>query len=52
MSSPSHIELILTEIEKAIPKAANSAEGEEKRKKKVSKKKLAKERLRTASQPL
>jgi len=52
MSSPSHIELILTEIEKAIPKAAKTAEGEDKRKKKVSKKKLARERLRTASQPL
>jgi len=46
MSSPSHVELILTEIEKAIPKAAATPEAEEKRKKKLSKKKQARERLR------
>jgi len=52
MSNPSHIELILTEIEKKIPKAAKTPEAEENRKKKASKKKLARERIRTASQPL
>jgi len=47
MSSPSHIELILTEKEKPVRKAKETKEGEEKKKKKVSKKKLARERLRS-----
>jgi len=46
MSSPSHIELILTEKETTVPKPD---EPEEKSKKKVSKKKQARERLRTAA---
>jgi len=46
MSSPSHIELILTEKETSVPKPD---EPEEKKKKKVSKKKQARERLRTAA---
>jgi len=45
MSSPSHIELILTEKEAPVKKADESAEPS--KKKKVSKKKLAKERLRS-----
>merc|ERR1711974_586011 len=42
MSSPSHIEVILTEKEKAVKKAAAAPKSV----KKISKKKLAKERLR------
>jgi len=52
MSSPSHIQLVVTEIEKNIPRAASTPADEEKRKKTVSKKKLARERTRIASQPL
>jgi large subunit ribosomal protein L17e len=46
MSSPCHVELILTEKDKAVKKAAT----EEPIKKKVSKKKLARERLRAGQQ--
>lgn len=41
MSSPCHIELILTEREQVVPKP----EEEEEAKKKVSKKKLAKQKM-------
>jgi len=48
MSSPCHIELVLTEKQVAVKKAAEPAE-ETKQPKKVSKKKLARERIRGAS---
>ena len=47
MSSPCHVELILTEKEKVVKKATTQEEGA---KKKVSKKKLARERLRAGNQ--
>eukprot|EP01115_Flamella_aegyptia_P015718 TRINITY_DN987_c0_g1_i1.p1 TRINITY_DN987_c0_g1~~TRINITY_DN987_c0_g1_i1.p1 ORF type:complete len:187 (-),score=79.98 TRINITY_DN987_c0_g1_i1:59-619(-) len=47
MSSPCHVELILTEKEKVVSKASEEEVG---RKKKVSKKKLARERLRAGNQ--
>jgi len=44
MSSPSHIEFILTEKQAPVAKAPETTQ--EKAKKKVSKKKLARERIR------
>lgn len=42
MTTPCHIEMILTEKDEAVPKA------EEEKKKKVSKKKLKREKMRAA----
>jgi len=49
MSSPCHIELVLTEKQVAVKKAATESTEEAKKPKKVSKKKLARERIRGAS---
>jgi hypothetical protein len=52
MSNPCHIEIILSEKEAPVKKAAEeTAEEAQRRPKKVSKKKLARERQRVQQQP-
>merc|ERR1711988_1644541 len=52
MSCPCHVELVLTESEKALRRPEEAAEDTQKKPKKISKKKLARQRMQYGGQPL